>query len=358
MSVQLIAKNGKTMPGFVDSLQLTINHQFTGSDYENTMEYAGRICYNSVNKISSRGTQDYLAHIIDSRHTSVLGHVTFSCTLDLQEAQAWSSFWCTSPLSFTKEGWWLGHVNEGMYMLTVNLRFLERIFSSLIIVKSIFTMRGGIVYDNVPIIVQNVLWYFFACVQRNCKYISLVKEPIVNDGVEDHIYDTEKVQEAYSNITQGNSWTWYTFDIHCSRACGNELARHNTEVAFSQRSTRYVNESEVVFLEHPLAQTPDSHRQEFLALIRNIYGHTFSMTEFNIQELNKKVSMGEPDDTLYAKKQARAAAARYLPLGLETQIIFSVSRNELAEMKKQRVDKHADAEIYNVVQSMVQSVHL
>ena len=49
-------------------------HQLTGTEHDNLIEYAGRICYDSLGSEKTRSSVDYHQHINDVGHTSVQEH--------------------------------------------------------------------------------------------------------------------------------------------------------------------------------------------------------------------------------------------------------------------------------------------
>lgn len=139
----------------------------------------------------------------------------------------------------------------------------------------------------------------------------------------------------------------YTFLISgVSRGLTHELVRHRVGVAISQRSTRYVDEADSPWVDHPLvnAYLEASEDSELIAAIqeakdagRKAYRETVKALEIwlNAQEIDKAT----------ARKQARGAARGYLGNALETELVWSANVRALLHVIKERGSIHADAEI-------------
>lgn len=78
-SVLLISKPIITAEGdgIVDDVWKLRPDQFKGEDSEIITEMAGRVCYDSAGKKSSRSSDEYHKHIAEVKHFSVWRHVTF-----------------------------------------------------------------------------------------------------------------------------------------------------------------------------------------------------------------------------------------------------------------------------------------
>lgn len=69
-------------PGFIHPEHLRVEFVGSAEPIEHLSEYAGRICYMSQANPASRTTAEYLHHILESGHGSVLEHGMFSYLLE------------------------------------------------------------------------------------------------------------------------------------------------------------------------------------------------------------------------------------------------------------------------------------
>lgn len=148
----------------------------------------------------------------------------------------------------------------------------------------------------------------------------------------------------------------YSFLISgVSRGLTHELIRHRVGVAISQRSTRYVDEAESPWVDHPLvdAYLEASDDTELKAAIqaakdagRKAYRETVKALEIwlNAQQVDKAT----------ARKQARGAARGYLGNALETELVWSANIRALLHVIKERGSIHADAEIRELAVKLAQ----
>lgn len=139
----------------------------------------------------------------------------------------------------------------------------------------------------------------------------------------------------------------YTFLISgVSRGLTHELVRHRAGVAISQRSTRYVDEADSPWVDHPLVEAyleaaDDPELEETIKAAkdagRKAYRATAKALEIwlNAQEVDKAT----------ARKQARGAARGYLGNALETELVWSANVRALLHVIRERGSIHADAEI-------------
>jgi thymidylate synthase (FAD) len=138
-----------------------------------------------------------------------------------------------------------------------------------------------------------------------------------------------------------------------SRNLTHELVRHRVGVAISQRSTRYCDESESPVVHHPLAgmffEAADRGESQLEiwhleSLVSDLNHDCLEFYKMCVGHFEKfLVSKGVPD--LQARKQARAAASRYLPMGLETELVWSANIRTLRHVISTRGDQAADGEI-------------
>jgi len=116
-----------------------------------------------------------------------------------------------------------------------------------------------------------------------------------------------------------------------SRGCSHELVRHRVGVAISQRSTRYVDESESEWCWHPALlkiwiqeEGVAAFQQQARALYRGL-----------VEKLEPKVG----------RKQARGAARGVLGNALSTELVYTCNLRALRHIIALRATDAADAEI-------------
>jgi thymidylate synthase (FAD) len=129
-----------------------------------------------------------------------------------------------------------------------------------------------------------------------------------------------------------------------SRGCTHELVRHRVGIAISQRSTRYVDESESAWAWHPLIQAFDAEQGNMLLAseeTRRRCGTDYDSIVGALQEW----LIGKGADKFTARKQARGAARGLLGNALCTEMVWTCNLRALRGIIDQRVKAAADAEI-------------
>lgn len=142
-----------------------------------------------------------------------------------------------------------------------------------------------------------------------------------------------------------NEERWITLRLTGSRGFSHELVRHGDRTAISQRSTRYVEESNSEWCLHPLIHeafnADDVARGgAFIDSARGMYDLTVRKGETLLKV--RGVDKGT------ARKQARGAARGWLGNALGTSVIFSASVGQWRRMMGLRAHVSADAEIRDV----------
>ena len=126
-----------------------------------------------------------------------------------------------------------------------------------------------------------------------------------------------------------------------SRACANEIVRH-CHFSYSQRSTRYVDESNCNFI------IPDCIAEDPKAL------QIFEEAVMKAQEAYRQLSdlLGEKfahvEDRTLRRKLARQAARMVLPLATETALVMTGNFRAWRHFIRMRATEHADVEIRKV----------
>lgn len=151
---------------------------------------------------------------------------------------------------------------------------------------------------------------------------------------------------------------YYVFLIEgVSRNLTHELVRHRVGVSISQRSTRYVDESEGEIVYHPLwlaacEEADDRPREDVWANEVKELGLSIELHEHKARSLyDRKVKLlqewlqSKGTDKLAARKQARGAARAVLPTALATEMVWGANIRALRHVVTMRASEFADAEI-------------
>jgi thymidylate synthase (FAD) len=152
-----------------------------------------------------------------------------------------------------------------------------------------------------------------------------------------------------------------SFFLTMSRGCSHEWVRHRVGVAISQRSTRYVDESDSVWNLHPLLvqlmDDPKKHGvredivydiQSYISKGKGLYKEIVHAIE--IMLVNRQITLdgGSLDisvDKLAARKQARGAGRGLLGNALSTEMVWTANIRALRHVIEMRATEFAEAEV-------------
>lgn len=143
---------------------------------------------------------------------------------------------------------------------------------------------------------------------------------------------------------------WISMFMAGSRGWSHEQCRHRNFCAISQRSTRYVNESETNWIYHPLlvSRLSELTNDPRLAVAcAEATNRCAALYNEIITDLEPWLTSRGVDRTA-ARKQARGAARGFLGNALATEMIFSASVAQWRWMIALRASAAADAEIRQV----------
>lgn len=158
-------------------------------------------------------------------------------------------------------------------------------------------------------------------------------------------YHQHILQVGHGSVLEHASISFYIEGV--SRGLTHELVRHRAGTAISQRSTRYVDESESAWAWHPLIaealeargiiQPQDERGDRLREHAGALYGEIVLMVQSYLEGLGT--------DKLTARKQARGAARGALGNALETSLVWTANIRALRNVIEQRASEFADAEI-------------
>lgn len=167
-----------------------------------------------------------------------------------------------------------------------------------------------------------------------------------SDAYHKHIMEVD-----HGSVTEHASLTFFLSNM--SRGLTHELVRHRVGVAISQRSTRYVDESDSDWVLHPLIKAFNAEAKKnggiehHTTLETHIEGSISSAKDtydYIVGTLEPWLIM-RGTDKFTARKQARGAARGMLGNALLTEMVWTCNIRALKQILKQRANQHADAEI-------------
>ena len=283
--------------------------QMQGTPLEKLAELAGRVCYDSLGK--GRSSADYHEHIREVKHLSVYEHCVR--TVELSEVSAFDVV--PVLMSFlNRPGVFVRESSGSALRVTLNLRALlewKRYLYG-------YVCHGVLVEAFYP-------------------FVPTLRAAL-EDGCEDDYRMTSRAMEP-----EDDDERWITLLMCGSRGMSHELVRHGDFTAISQRSTRYVDESESPWVEHPLVTQKlrppiDGESQKHPAIVG--YGSVQHFARCGYVDVRDALDFAGA-----TRKQARGAARGLLGNALYTEVVFSASVRQWRYMLQARCSDAADAEI-------------
>jgi len=157
--------------------------------------------------------------------------------------------------------------------------------------------------------------------------------------------DSASYHQHIKEVGHGSVTEHYVINFFLSgvsRGLTHELVRHRAGCAISQRSTRYVDESESEWALHPLIKKYEKRihigiLDETIELARRSYR--------SVSDQLERALLEDGIDKQTAKKQARGAARGLLGNALTSEMVWSANIRALRTVLEQRASQFADAEI-------------
>lgn len=150
-------------------------------------------------------------------------------------------------------------------------------------------------------------------------------------------YHAHILEVGHGSVLEHASISFHISGV--SRGLTHELVRHRVGVAISQRSTRYVDESESEWAWHPLVADEDYDLAAYDAhgLAVDLYKDLFRRIS------DRLIARGVSQSA--ARKQARGAARGALGNALSTELVWTANIRALRHFIEMRATEHADGEI-------------
>ena len=340
--------------------------QLQGTPAERLVEIAGRVCYDSLGKGRpsfsrtaeeespfdganiTRDLQGYHDHIRQVGHGSVWEHFNFTVEIPLGKSKTLSN-----------DRWPVQNRRALFGSCCTNRPGVMSFFA--------FKPKGIRVTLNLRSVVEWLRWeqelyngrvtpcamQFASMFHRIGHELAphIISESPQFDGeivgVKDSasLVEFDELQLAELSRPISDHERWISMYLTGSRGLSHELVRHGDFTAISQRSTRFVDESESPWVEHPLTS-------EFRAMAGSSPDPQWIVAESHAKETYRATAASlEPwliargVEKTSARKQARGAARGYLGNALHTELIFSANVAQWKRMLRQRASQFADAEI-------------
>jgi thymidylate synthase ThyX len=315
--------------------------QLQGTVLEQLCELAGRVCYDSLG--SGRPsfdivtvdreshpvgkTEGYHTHIRATNNGSVWEHAVITITIWPTDLELAYAELLNRPGVYTVNNMLPG--DRPRLIISANLRAI---------------------YEWEDLLIGNVLR----------RYGHRLAPHIIANTVD----DKESMQCSSIDVhhSQFDELQWVTLFMSGSRGFSHEQVRHKWRTAVSQRSTRYCDESESEWINHPLLTRllmglPNNACANWTGILNR---HTSSARDLYkslagvLQELAIENGVGKTT----ARKQARGAARGYLGNALQTEMLFSASVAQWKRMLLQRLNPAADAEIRQIYCDVLKCLQL
>lgn len=161
-------------------------------------------------------------------------------------------------------------------------------------------------------------------------------------------YPTHIKEVGHGSVVEHVSINFFLSNL--SRGCTHELVRHRIGTAISQRSTRYVQESESPYIHHPLVneiidKDPSGQGYTLTTYIDQATSSARRAYDICVHVIEDYLINEKKIDKVNARKQARGAARGYLGNALFTEMVWTANIRALRNFIELRASKFADAEI-------------
>lgn len=266
------------------------------------IEYAGRVCWKSQDKITEDSYERFITNIVKSGHYSVLEH---EARLFMFDEELYNNNWCNN---FNEEHYFNISKEGKKIFVSGNIRAWYNLLKDLDDKSELF-LKGLSTYlhQDYPYIFKDF------DIHPNCKY-----------G-----YEAEKECENLG------PHKLYTFEIVGSRSLTHQLVRHRT-LSFSQESQRYCNYSGNKF-NHSIKFISNVIPPNSEDLLQEIEDRYFQMIDEGMK----------PED-----------ARQILPNCAASIIVVSGTLDNWKKFLYLRCDTHAQREIREVAETIKYHLHL
>lgn len=160
----------------------------------------------------------------------------------------------------------------------------------------------------------------------------------IREGNKEYLYNI--IKSGHGSVLEHVNFTFLFRG--CSRVLTHELVRHRAGCAYSQESLRYCK------LEHLQIVIPDESLPSTISdgkvnEAREIMQVVTNKIRLAVAELNKLLL--DSAHSFVDKKQITSYIRRIAPIGVKTNILFTVNARALRHLIQQRTSRHAEVEI-------------
>lgn len=299
--------------------------QLQGTPLERLGELASRICYDSLG--AGRSSAALHKHILEVINLSVYEHLTF--TLQIAHAGQ-SQLFDLIIACANRKGIWI-EWDDDTFSVTANFRAILEWD------KKTSPQQNGFNSE----LLKALLEY----------HASVLAPQIVPQEPFPYGISRDRVKLVHIDQMSENQ-AHITLYLSGSRGFTHEQVRHR--FAMSQRSTRYVDETDSDYVQHPLITKILNDKDVDSSIKWNINNaiskaigqdrEAYSMLVEVLTDYNIKRGL----DKTSARKQARGAARGNLGNALESEMLFTAPVSGWKIILGQRLNKFADAEIRDV----------
>lgn len=316
--------------------------QMQGTPYEQLGELALRVCYESLGydeegKPKGRSSAKSHAHILETKNHSVYEHINFTIAIYDKFIH---TFQICRPL-LNRKGVHIELPEDGSVQITYNPRVLLDWGRHL-------TPTNNTIHSNTV---------FLTLYDHASKLIPQILQP-VDEIIGKFNYTTLD--------TLNRDQQWISMYLSDSRSWSHEQVRHR--FAMSQRSTRYVDESESDYVPNPDIEAiiNDPEADDYTRNVLKEYterAETVTKVAYNVinTALQTYYTTVKGMEGTPARKRARGAARDYLCNALQTEMIYSAPINGWRWIIENRNNPLADSRmrsVYSQVKTILkESVH-
>lgn len=179
-------------------------------------------------------------------------------------------------------------------------------------------------------------------------------------NIEDHIKSL--INSRHGSVLEHGNISLFIEGI--SRGCSHEIVRHRAGFAYSQRSTRYVDEGDCAIVLDPFyadirrrqtagdsqeSQVTDDEIRLHDNFIASCIG---SIAEYNLAVTNLIATQLEGKSVVEARKWARGKARQLLPHAIETRMTMTGNLRAWRHFIESRSNRFAEAEIRRLAEKV------
>lgn len=276
------------------------------------IEYAGRICYKSQDKITDESYIKFVESIAKRGHLSVLEHESITIEIPYYFSNEISPFYEFGFFEVSRSD-----IKHNFY-ITGNIRAWKEFFNKC----DFFHPFNCELYDTVGI--EYEIIFPIRNEFRNVPdYINII---------DFNIMSRREIEENYFSFEEAKKHLSMTFHIRTDRATSHQIVRHRLS-SFSQESQRYVNYSSDKF-------------DNTIKFILPVEAKELEDEMDGVEEIKRSFLMSEKAYFSLIEKGVKPETARcVLPNATATEIVMTSNLKQWDRFINLRCDSHAQIDI-------------